>query len=119
MLDTDYDRWAGLARDRGQYDGEKDRIAETIIRTLDQRCPGLAQDAEALDVATPMTWERITGNWRGAYEAWLPTRGNIITHPPAHCAPIFPERSRSPVADQLTEGPAGPRPRQPEPAIRR
>jgi hypothetical protein len=24
-----------------------------------------------------MTWERITGNWRGAYEAWLPTRGNI------------------------------------------
>jgi hypothetical protein len=30
-------------------------------------------------VATPMTWERITGNWRGAYEAWLPTRGNLMS----------------------------------------
>jgi phytoene dehydrogenase-like protein len=78
LLETDYDLWAGLARDRAQYDGEKDRIAEAIVHALDQRFPGLTQDVEALDVATPMTWERITGNWRGAYEAWLPTRGNIM-----------------------------------------
>ena len=48
------------------------------MQALDQRFPGLAQDVEALDVATPMTWERITGNWRGAYEAWLPTRANLL-----------------------------------------
>ena len=71
--------WAGLARDRGQYEGEKDRIAEAVVQALDQRFPGLARDVEVLDVATPMTWERITGNWRGAYEAWLPTRGNLMT----------------------------------------
>ena len=23
------------------------------------------------DVATPITWERYTGNWRGAYEGWM------------------------------------------------
>ena len=22
-------------------------------------------------VATPLTWERYTGNWRGAYEGWM------------------------------------------------
>jgi phytoene dehydrogenase-like protein len=78
LLDTDYDRWARLARDRGQYDTEKERIADAIVQELDRRFPGLAQDVEVLDVATPMTWERITGNCRGAYEAWLPTRGNIM-----------------------------------------
>ena len=78
LLDTDYDRWAGLARDRARYESEKDRVAEAIVQALDQRFPRLAQDVEAIDVATPMTWERITGNWRGAYEAWLPTRHNIM-----------------------------------------
>jgi phytoene dehydrogenase-like protein len=79
QLETDYDVWLGLARDRGQYEGEKDRIAEAIVQALDRRFPGLARDVEALDVATPITWERITGNWRGAYEAWLPTRGNLLS----------------------------------------
>ena len=77
-LETDYDLWAGLARDRGQYADEKDRIAEAVVQVLDRRFPGLARDVEALDVATPMTWERITGNWRGAYEAWMPTRANLM-----------------------------------------
>jgi phytoene dehydrogenase-like protein len=78
LLEADYDQWARLARDRARYDGEKDRIAESVVLALDRRFPGLAQDVEVLDVATPMTWERITGNWRGAYEAWLPTRGNLM-----------------------------------------
>jgi phytoene dehydrogenase-like protein len=77
LLDTDYDRWAGLARDRGQYESEKARIAEAVVEALDRRFPGLSREVEALDVATPMTWERITGNWRGAYEAWLPTRASF------------------------------------------
>jgi phytoene dehydrogenase-like protein len=80
QLETDYDLWSGLARNRGQYEGEKDRIAEAVVEALDQRFPGLSQEVEALDVATPMTWERITGNWRGAYEAWLPTRGNLMSN---------------------------------------
>ena len=24
-------------------------------------------------VATPVTWNRYTGNWRGSFEGWLPT----------------------------------------------
>ena len=25
-------------------------------------------------MATPITWERYTGNWMGAYEGWLPVK---------------------------------------------
>jgi phytoene dehydrogenase-like protein len=78
LLETDYDRWAALHADRGQYASEKDGIAEAVVQALDRRFPGLAQAVEVVDVATPMTWERVTGNWRGAYEAWLPSRGNLM-----------------------------------------
>jgi len=78
-LDSDYDLWAGLVQNPDAYRAEKDQIAEAVVKALDGRFPGLAQDVEALDVATPMTWERITGNWRGSFEGWVPTRGTILT----------------------------------------
>ena len=28
---------------------------------------------EVVDVATPMTYERYTGNWQGSFEGWLVT----------------------------------------------
>jgi phytoene dehydrogenase-like protein len=33
---------------------------------------------EMHDVATPMTWERYTGNWRGSYEGWLPSAQSLM-----------------------------------------
>ena len=30
------------------------------------------------DVATPVTWNRYTGNWRGSYEGWLPSGKNLM-----------------------------------------
>jgi len=44
-----------------------------VITLLDQRFPGLAAQVEMYDVATPMTWEHYTGNWRGSFEGWLIT----------------------------------------------
>lgn len=90
LLETDYDRWAALARDRGRYDDEKARIGDTVFRELETRFPGLAANVEVLDVATPMTWERITGNWRGAYEAWLPSRGNLLASLRGGIRPTLP-----------------------------
>ncbi len=48
-----------------------------MVRTLDGRFPGLAEQVEMVDVATPATWERYTGNWRASFEGWLPTPANI------------------------------------------
>ena len=72
QFNTDYDYWKKLRQDPERYNAEKEQIAEQVITALDQRFPGLAAKVEMHDVATPVTWERYTGNWRGSYEGWLP-----------------------------------------------
>jgi phytoene dehydrogenase-like protein len=57
---------------------EKEQIANQVIDLLNQRFPGLATQVEMHNVATPMTWERYTGNWRGSYEGWLPSLGAFM-----------------------------------------
>jgi len=69
--ETDYDYWHNLRRDMTRYKAEKERIADEIITGLEQRFPGISGQIEMRDVATPITWERYTGNWRGAYEGWM------------------------------------------------
>jgi phytoene dehydrogenase-like protein len=70
MFHTDYDYWERLYRQSERYKEEKEQIADTVVAILDKRFPGLATQIEMRDVATPMTWVRNTGNWRGAYEGW-------------------------------------------------
>jgi phytoene dehydrogenase-like protein len=80
MLNADFDYWQKLRSDnREQYNLEKEKAADRIVATLDKRFPGLAQQVEMRDMATPVTWERYSGNWRGAYEGWLMTRKNFMT----------------------------------------
>ncbi|MGB8489572.1 MAG: NAD(P)/FAD-dependent oxidoreductase [Bacteroidales bacterium] len=76
MLETSYDYWKELAGDRKAYLKKKDEIAEKIIEALDQRFQGISSLIEMIDVATPMTFERYTGNWKGSFEGWLITPGN-------------------------------------------
>ena len=76
MLETGYDYWKELAADRKAYLKQKDGIAEKIVEALDQRFPGISSQIEMIDVATPMTFERYTGNWKGSFEGWLITPGN-------------------------------------------
>jgi len=70
---ADYDYWKDLKETPERYKAEKERVANKVIELLDRRFPGLAGQVEMRDVATPMTWVRYTGNWRGSYEGWLPT----------------------------------------------
>jgi phytoene dehydrogenase-like protein len=69
-FNTDYDYWEMLYKERERYKAEKEQIADTVVALLDKRFPGLAAQVEMRDVATPMTWVRYTGNWKGAYEGW-------------------------------------------------
>jgi phytoene dehydrogenase-like protein len=72
-FNTDYDYWERLSKEPERYKAEKEQIADTVVAILDKRFPGLAAQVEIRDVATPMTWVRYTGNWRGAYEGWMMT----------------------------------------------
>jgi len=67
---TDYEYWRKLSEDPERYKAEKERIADIVVDSLDRRFPGLASQVEMRDVATPLTYERYTGNWKGAYEGW-------------------------------------------------
>jgi phytoene dehydrogenase-like protein len=68
--ETDYDYWSKLKQEPARYQAEKERIADEVIDRLNRRFPGFAAQVEMRDVATPLTWERYTGNWRGSYEGW-------------------------------------------------
>jgi phytoene dehydrogenase-like protein len=72
-ISADYDRWKALREDPVRYRAEKELAAERVIDALEQRIPGIRAKVEMRDVATPVTWERYTGNWRGSYEGWLPS----------------------------------------------
>jgi phytoene dehydrogenase-like protein len=77
-LSSDYDRWAKLREDPEQYAAEKDAACEAVLDALEQRIPGIREKVEMRDVATPVTWERYTGNWRGSYEGWLPSGKSLM-----------------------------------------
>jgi phytoene dehydrogenase-like protein len=80
FLYTDFDYWYNLRlKNRRQYLQEKKRVADQVISFFDTRFPGLAKQVEMRDVATPATWERYTGNWRGSWEGWLLTSKIFMT----------------------------------------
>jgi phytoene dehydrogenase-like protein len=79
MLSSRYDYWQSLAQDRAAYEEKKEQIARTVVELLDQRFPGLGAQVEMVDVATPLTFERYTGNWQGSFEGWLITPQNAQT----------------------------------------
>jgi len=71
--EADYDYWKWLRGDEARYNRHKEEAAEIIIHILDGRYPGLRAAVEVVDVATPVTYERYTGNWRGAFAGWALT----------------------------------------------
>ena len=53
-----------------------EKIVNTVISELDKRFPGFKSKVEITDVATPTTYVRYTGNWKGAYQGWAFTPKN-------------------------------------------
>jgi phytoene dehydrogenase-like protein len=67
----DFGYWEKLARDREAYSKEKERIASIVAEQIDKKYPGFKNAIEVVDVATPMTYVRYTGNWKGTYMTWV------------------------------------------------
>ncbi len=64
MLKTSYAYWQRLREDPECYRAEKERVAHLVLEQLELRFPGLRGQVEVIDVATPVTIERYTGNGR-------------------------------------------------------
>lgn len=73
MLRTDYRYWKRIYG-RRLYDMEQLQESAEVVNLLDRLYPGLKADIEIHDVATPMTYQRFTGNWQGSTCGWLLTK---------------------------------------------
>ena len=69
----DFDFWEALYSDKPAYKSEKERIGRKVAEEIEKRYPGFTASIEEMDVATPMTYVRYTGNYRGAYMTWIMT----------------------------------------------
>ena len=67
---ADWEYWRKLADDRAAYKAEKERIAGFCAEQMEKRFPGFSTRIEMTDVATPLTWVRYTGNWKGTFMTW-------------------------------------------------
>jgi phytoene dehydrogenase-like protein len=73
MLPSHYGYWQRIYG-RRLYDTEQLQVAGQVIELLENIYPGLSQDLEVKDVATPLSYERYTGNWQGSTCGWLLTK---------------------------------------------
>ncbi len=74
----DFDYWKDLRKDRPRYDAEKKRIAAEMQSRMGNLFPGFGSKVEVVDVATPCTTYRYTGNWKGSMMGWMPTTEQMM-----------------------------------------
>jgi phytoene dehydrogenase-like protein len=76
MLATNYDYWQRIYG-QSVYDTEQIQESNILIDCLEQFHPGIKADIEFVDVATPLSYERYTGNWQGSSCGWLLTKQTL------------------------------------------
>ena len=67
MSDT-YDFWK-QAKENNRYKEEKDILAEQIKKAICDKYPQAIGKIDVIDIATPLTYERYTGAYRGSWMA--------------------------------------------------
>ena len=73
IVRTNYAYWHRIYG-RRIYDTEQRQVSDIIIEQLEKWYPGIMEDVEFVDEATPLSYERYTGNWMGATTGWLLTK---------------------------------------------
>jgi len=75
-----YSYWKKLSCDRELYVDKKHEIATKVIERLGVLIPGIKEKIEVVDVSTPITTERFTGNFHGM-QVWTPRskQGRIMS----------------------------------------
>lgn len=73
IIRTNYAYWQRIYG-RRIYDTEQTQVSDIIIDFLEKLYPGIRTDIEFIDEATPLSYERYTGNWMGATTGWLLTK---------------------------------------------
>lgn len=72
IVRSDYSYWQRIYG-RRLYDTEQAQVSGIIVDHLEGWHPGIKKDIEFVDEATPLSYERYTGNWLGSTCGWLMT----------------------------------------------
>ena len=80
LVSDSYDFWK-KAKEEGRYEDEKDKVAMDIIAVLTKAIPEIADKVEVYDVATPLTYERYCGSWRGSWMTMMAHTIKIKAYP--------------------------------------
>jgi phytoene dehydrogenase-like protein len=67
---TDYDYWKSIDGNATAYEAEKVKITQVYLQALEQLWPGISGQVDVIDVATPLTFQRYTGNFHGSITGW-------------------------------------------------
>jgi phytoene dehydrogenase-like protein len=66
-----YDFWNNLRRtDKSAYKELKKKISEELVDIISKRMIDIKNDIDMIDVSTPATINRYTGNWQGSIQGW-------------------------------------------------
>ncbi len=76
MLRSNYPYWQRIYG-RRLYDTEQLQVAGIVLDELEKLYPGIESQVEVTDVATPLSYERYTGNWLGSTCGWLLTKQTV------------------------------------------
>lgn len=77
FIDSDYGWWKNISTETKRYKEEKERCANMVIEIIERYHPGFKDKIEVVDISTPLTRERLTGNWMGAMQARKPNSSMI------------------------------------------
>jgi phytoene dehydrogenase-like protein len=76
LLTTPYACWQRTYGDTADP-AKPAQEADRLLDRLEEFYPGLKADIEHMEVATPLSYERDTGNWQGASCGWLLTKDTL------------------------------------------
>jgi len=61
-----YAYWKEL-KEKGTYDEHKQQFADELKRLIEKNMPRVKDKIEVINIATPLTYERYTGSYKGAW----------------------------------------------------
>jgi phytoene dehydrogenase-like protein len=75
-----YDYWK-RCKENGTYEAEKQKLAEDFIKLLAKKYPKTESKVAVWDVATPLTYERYLGSYKGSWMTLMGKGGFNTSYP--------------------------------------
>lgn len=93
-FESPWELWKDI--EPAEYKNEKEKIEKDAKAIMEKRYPGISDNMEVCDVATPVTDVNYTGVWKGSYEGFMPSSKNLMDN----INPVIPGLKRFYMAGQ-------------------